>query len=125
MSHIIRKRERQVELTKNPNEKLVNGRVQEGTPETYTISVAVFPMTSEMIQDYEGGNYTTQDKKVYVRENLEASDGTAVQVENNDVLTIDDDVLTTDDDDYEIRENTPWTDHSDFKTFVAKKKVVE
>lgn len=109
--HILRKREVAVTLTRE-NESLNNGRLQSSEPTTYNIDLVVLPLTAEDIEQYEGGTYSTQDKKIFAREDL-------------DVIPQKGDIITHNNEDYEIRERTSWLDYADFETFVAKKVVVE
>lgn len=113
-SHVLVKYEKEYEVTRTPDEEIVNGRVVEGTPVIENLSLILFPIRPEQIRDYEGGNYTTQDRKVYQRE------GSIMPLKENDIVK-DSDTGER----YEIREKTPWLDFSDFSTFVAKKVVVE
>lgn len=111
---VLRKYEREFEVTRNPDEDLVDGRVVEGTPTVETLKLIVFPLTPERLQDYEGGTYTTQDRKIYQRE------GSVMPLTDNDII-----YDYRYDAHYEIRERTPWLDFADFSTFIAKKVVVE
>lgn len=124
-SHILRKYEKEVTLKKDTS-SLSNGRLQQ-TNNEYIVKLTLIPLTPDRINEYEGGNYTTQDKKGLTREGLigekivEGGDNVEEEVElkNNDIIVEDDGTK------YEIREDTPWTDFADFTTFVAKKVVVE
>jgi len=113
-SHVLVKYEKSYEITRTPGEEIVNGRVIEGTPTIETINVILFPIRAEQIQDYEGGVYTTQDRKIYQRE------GSILPLKEHDVIY---DSKT--DSNYEIREKTPWLDFADFSTFIAKKVVIK
>lgn len=115
-SHILRKYEKEVVIVKD-NSQLVDGRLDETSSE-YNIKLTILPITPKQIQEYEGGNYTTEDKKIIAREDLEADDGTSIELEENDVIKYNDE-------EYEIREDTPWSDYADFNSYVGKKKVVE
>lgn len=113
-SHVLVKYEKEYEVERTPDEQIVDGRVVEGSPRTETLSLILFPLRPEQIQDYEGGSYTAQDRKVYQRE------GSIMPLKEHDIIT---DIRNGED--YEVREKTSWLDFSDFSTFVAKKVVIE
>lgn len=110
--NLIKKYSKEVTIIKQPEAQIVDGRVSEGASQEHQVELAIFPIRPEQIQEYEGGNYTTQDKKIYLPESSE------IILEENDVIV-------DNNNRYEIREKTDWTDFSDFHTYVAVKKVVE
>jgi len=114
-SRVLRKYERTYNVTRYPDKELVDGRVVENTPTENSVSLIVFPLRPEQLQAYEGGTYTTQDRKIYQREDTED-----MKLDVDDVIY--DDLY---DNHYEIREKAPWLDFADFSTFIAKKVVVE
>jgi hypothetical protein len=113
-SHVLTKYEKGYEVTRTPDEQIINGRVVEGTPITETLKLIMFPLRPEQINDYEGGAYTTQDRKIYQRE------GSIMPLKEHDII-----YDSRNDKNYEVREKTSWLDFADFSTFVAKKVVVE
>lgn len=112
--HVLIKYEKSYQVVRTPNEELVNGRVVENSPITENLDLVVLPLRPKQLQEYEGGTYTTQDKKVYQRE------GSIMPLKEHDVI-----LDNKTDEKYEIREKTPWLDFADFSTFVAKRVVVE
>lgn len=127
-AYVLRKREKEVTVKRNKsNAQLVNGRLEESESDNnYITNLTVLPIRSKDIEEYEGGNYTKQDRKIYARENLEAEH----IIDNGDNQIVDfslkeNDIIITNDGNYEIREKADWTDFADFETFIAKKVVVE
>lgn len=111
---VIRKYERDFEVTRNPDASIVDGRLSKGNSRVEILPLALFPLRSEQLQDYESGTYTTQDRKIYQRE------GSIMSLQENDVV-----YDSRNGSYYEIRELTSWEAYADFSTFIAKKVVVE
>lgn len=112
-SHVLRKYEKTYTVKRQVEGEMVGGRYEEGTPITFDIKLIIFPIQPEQLQDYEGGTYTTQDRKVYARIDQDN------QLKHNDVI------LSSGNNGYEMRESTPWENFADFGTWLAKKVVVK
>ncbi|MFP4457554.1 MAG: hypothetical protein ACLFPS_07835 [Clostridia bacterium] len=105
------KYERDYEVERDSGE-LIDGRWQD-TKENFTTPLILIPANKEEINDSENGGYTTQWKKVMIRNN------NPDQIGKNDIIT------DSEGKKYEVRERVNWADYADFKSFLAKKVVVE
>lgn len=105
----IKEFEQPITVITHPDSELEGGRYDKGDPVEKTVQAVVQPLSREEIEEYEGGNYTTQDIKVFIRAGYE--------VQENDVIKHGGSR-------YEVREVENWLHVSDFCKLVAKKEVV-
>ncbi|MCF8020869.1 MAG: hypothetical protein K9L62_15935 [Vallitaleaceae bacterium] len=111
-SGVIAKYEREYTIERQVDGQLVDGRWETGTPEQFLSRLILLPANSEEIEDYEGGGYTTQWKKILQRENV------ANQLKKNDII------IDSEGERYEVRDRTSWLGYSDFTSWLSKKVVV-
>ena len=109
MAEVIKMAETTVSIT-TTDEQLVDGRVQKNSETVNEVNAAILPMTREDVEEYEGGNYTTQDIKIYVRAD-------EYNISNNDYVEYDNKK-------YQIKQTQNWEILSDFKFGIGKKVVV-
>ena len=117
-SDLIEKYSKEVELIVEKEGHYEGPRWVDGETTKYTGRLAIFYMTPEDIEYYEGGNYTKQDIKAYAPEYLEVKN---VDTQEKTTITLDtEDKIVFRNDTFEIQEHQPKI-HVDYHVYVAKK----
>lgn len=118
---LIHKYRKPVDLTREKEGNFDRQKYVEGQEVNYEIKVAVFNMTPEEVNQYEGGKYTTQDVVIYAPEEVRAKDKDTGDY--SDITLKEDDVITWEGNDYKIDSDDPNLAHSDFCRYIATKVV--
>ena len=84
----------------------------EGEEVEYIINCAIFSLTSEDIQRYEGLSYTTKDIKIYIVPPI-------MDVEEETVVLKEDDTVEFQGNTYVLDNDDDRTEHSDFIEWIA------
>ena len=109
---------------KRGGKKFVNGEyVDDGASDEYSIEIAIIHLTTEELNEYDGGFYTIQDLKLFVPE-----DNTGVNTETDEEIPLipkEGDIIRFQSNDFEVQNPQNNTHLSDFHKFLAKKVVVK
>ncbi len=89
----------------------------EGSKVSYEVDAAIFPISAEEVQRYEGLGYTTQDIKAFISAPIEALN---LQTDTVETITLKkDDEITYLGDKYVFDTVNDRTTHSDFVKWIA------
>ncbi|MTI62175.1 MAG: hypothetical protein FH762_19690 [Firmicutes bacterium] len=92
----------------------------EGSEVNYQIDAAIFPISAEQVQRYEGLGYTTQDIKVFITVPIEALN---LETEEIEVIELKkDDEISYLDNKYVFDTVNDRTTHADFVKWIAVRK---
>ena len=122
-SDLIKEHSSEVEIVKEQEGYKDGPNWIPGGEVTYTAKIAVFYLSPQELKNYEGGNYTTQDIKLYVPEKLVATNQDTGQEEEIEVDF--EDEVKFNEKIFEIKEHKNQTVHADFHEYIAKKVVVD
>lgn len=89
----------------------------EGSNTQYQINAAIFPMTAEDVERYEGLGYTTQDIKIYIPAPIEALNLNTDSYETIELK--EDDSIKYQNNDYILDRINDRTTHADFVKWIA------
>lgn len=75
------------------------------------------PLTPKDLQFSESGVYTTQDKKLYILNDIKDSEGNPLKLSEGDIIV-------DNAEEYEIKDELEAAEAVNYRKFIAKKKVV-
>ncbi|ABR46652.1 hypothetical protein Amet_4357 [Alkaliphilus metalliredigens QYMF] len=116
-TRIIQRWEKQISVQQKTGQ-YIRGKWTEGISEVRHFRGTFLPMSDREIRYSEGGSYTTQDKKLYVKEKLKDMQG-------NELLLKKGDIIIDYDGEYEIDRELEAPEVVNYKKYMTKKKVVK
>lgn len=115
LTRLIKKFERVITIKDTSTEgRYENGKWIEPQPIERQFYGAMLPLTTEELQIYEAGIYTTQDIKLFVVNDLKDINNSPLEISIGEIITVDNT-------DFEIKEEIDVSEIAGFKKFIAKK----